>query len=410
MNSIQEFLAERKAKRIKGKLKPSLSEDEQASIIEAADQEFHLNQWLPNAAKRARQLSIVSHPSKLSHPSSKTSPIIAQVLAAPDGFLRTGNVDSALDIVGNAASLDVFSFLSLQLENGKTILEHMEEGTDLIRKLLAIKTATFEEIQAGFLAIKGQESGVTSSQIKQVYFPAKGDYHLLSLLTPSGLIFELKKRVDTMRFSEETKVAREARRKGDFYDEGFDEIWDLTVIGYGGTKPQNISVLNNKNGGIAPLLLSLPPELKAPSVKLPRSDFFANNLWSGRYRENFLALGRLFQADVNNYNIRQGRDNCYQFIIDRVMDEVWRLRSYEIGWSQSKNYIKLPEYQKVWLDDYWINKRKESNIWSNKVIESLSYWMIASYNKITDKIYPKLGDDALKQLRQLIEKNKEDLL
>jgi CRISPR-associated protein Csy1 len=38
-------------------------------------------------------------------------------------------------------------------------------------------------------------------------------------------------------------------------------LGDLTAIGYGGTKPQNISVINNQNSGFSYLLPSMPPIL-----------------------------------------------------------------------------------------------------------------------------------------------------
>jgi CRISPR-associated protein Csy1 len=75
---------------------------------------------VPDAAKRVTQLSMVSHPSKFSHPSAKTSSVIAKVEQSNDGYLRSGNVDYSLDVFGNAAAMDVFKFLSLPLnENSR---------------------------------------------------------------------------------------------------------------------------------------------------------------------------------------------------------------------------------------------------------------------------------------------------
>jgi hypothetical protein len=101
-----------------------------------------------------------------------------------------------------------------------------------------------------------------------IYFPVGDDYHLLSLLTPSAIVYKLKQRINEnfQPFSERNKQEKEKveravkdkkELKGDL-----NSIWNLTAIGYGGTKPQNISVLNNQNGGIAYLLSSMPPILQ----------------------------------------------------------------------------------------------------------------------------------------------------
>lgn len=106
------------------------------------------------------------------------------------------------------------------------------------------------------------DSVVTSSKIKQVYFPVwldDEDYHLLSILTPSGLLFEMRRRIDDIRFSEQTKTLRDLKRKGEYSEVGFKEIYGLTTIGFGGTKPQNISVLNNQNAG-KPIYCFLCPQ------------------------------------------------------------------------------------------------------------------------------------------------------
>jgi len=84
--AIQEFLDERKAARIKGKIKPNIPEDEQLAISNSANDEFLLDNWLPKAAKRAWQVSLLTHPSKFTHSSAKTSPIIATNLTKNDGF------------------------------------------------------------------------------------------------------------------------------------------------------------------------------------------------------------------------------------------------------------------------------------------------------------------------------------
>ena len=76
MNPVQQFLGERKSAWIKAKLKSSKNNiAEQTALESEANQKFQLNSWLPDAAVRASQITMASHPSKFSHPSAKTSAV-----------------------------------------------------------------------------------------------------------------------------------------------------------------------------------------------------------------------------------------------------------------------------------------------------------------------------------------------
>ncbi len=354
-DAIKKLLSSRKADRVKQKIKTHMTAEEVLTVEKEAEEEFLLANWLPNAAKRADQLSLVTHPSKFSHPDAKTSSIIADSKRLPDGFLRTGNVTSELDVFGNAAAMDVYKFLSLKLNDGMTILEHLELRSEKIKTDLSISSASFEELSKDFLAIKikqADETLKTSDKVKQVYFPLDDGYHLLSLLTSSGVVFELRKRIQEIRFSEHAKIAKQDKRGNTYNELGFDELCNLSMIGYGGTKPQNISVLNSAYGGKAYLLSSIPPLVTKKNEILPKNDFFKDSLWLKEVKEYFLALHKIFKLDPNNISIRDNRDNLIQSVIDYIIEKVWLMRSQKIGWSIEKN---LPDYQKIWLDEFHKN-------------------------------------------------------
>ena len=408
--ALQDFLQERKAARLKSKLKASMSVEEQQAVEHDADDEFALETWLPKAAKRAKQLSLVSHLGKFSHPSAKTRSIIATCAYHNDGFVRSGNVDADLDVFGNAAALDVYKFLSLFMQNGKTVLENLEEKTADIQQQFSLKSATFEEIQIGLLAIK-QDNGsdYTSEKVKQVYFPVADDYHLLSILTPSGLLFKLKERITAMRFSEQTKQARDAKRNGVFHEQGFAELYGLTVIGFGGTKPQNISVLNSQNYGQAYLLPSLPPTLQKRTLQPPKRNFFKNSLNPWDYKDSFQTFHQLIVGDYGNADMRQGRDNVIGFIVSEVIAQMWRIRQLEQGWSKQEVYQHLPLYQKHWLDQGCEQEREADDVWLEKVKTELARWFFASYKKVMGNKAKVLGAENFPHIEAIIEQNKEGL-
>lgn len=407
--AIQTYLSERKVTWLKDKLKIAKSEAEQQDIERAAADKFDLANWLPDAAKRAGQLAMVTHPGKFSHPGAKTSSVIADAERKADGYLRTGNVAAEFDVFGNAAALDVHKFLSLTLSDGETVLAHLEQGTPLIKQQFNIPTA-FQELRQGLLSIKSgaAETVKTSEKIKQVYFPVEDGYHLLSLLTPSGLMFKLKERINVLRFSEAAKQARNDRRIQIHHEQGFDEIYNLTVIGFGGTKPQNISVLNNQNGGTSYLLPSLPPPLELRATQKPTTNFFAQSLYLKDYQDKFKALHKLFLDTVpNNIDVREGRDYWILQIVEQLMEKVWAIRELPGGWSESG---ALPPAQKIWLDAANNEKRDDEDEWLDDIIAAVVSWLGIAYKKTIGELKAiPLGDPESKEFRRLLTEHREVL-
>lgn len=391
--AIQSFLSERKESRIKGRIKSCKTDEEIQELERNATEEFLLANWLPSAAKRSKQLAISSHPAKFTHSSAKTSAIIAQSTQKNDGFLRSANSIGEYDASGNAAAMDVYKFLHLQLEDGETILNHLELKTEVIEQQFTLPTASFDEIQQGLLAMKPSTltRQVTDERVKQVYFPVDNGYHLLSLLTASGLIFKLKEKINSFRFSEESKQARLARKNKQHHEQGFIELYDLTMIGYGGTKPQTVSVLNNQNGGTAYLLQSLPPILKKRSINPPRKNFFSENLntehkyFKENLKEYFNELHKQLSNDTNNIHVRNKRDWIIKNIIYEVADRVWQIRYLEAGWSDSDRYENLSQNQKIWLDQQYKETRQQQTDWQDDIKSRLARWLTLSYEETQGK-------------------------
>jgi len=249
--AIQSYFAERKEAWLKKNVKATMQAHEIKELEQQCEQQFSLNEWLPNAAKRAGQISMSTHPCTFSHPSARknkngyVSSVLVTVERVEDGFMKTGNVAVATDALGNAAALDVYKFLTLIMQDGESLLTHIQQESQLAQDLLTIKSTSYADLRSGFLAmVAGATENITSSKIKQVYFPVEDDYHQLSLLTNSGMVYQLRARLDKLRFSDEVKALRDKKRKNEFSEQGYCEIYGLTTIGYGGTKPQNISVLN----------------------------------------------------------------------------------------------------------------------------------------------------------------------
>ena len=405
--SIQNFLNERKELWLKDRLKKAENDSVISELQGQADDKFSLKEWLPDAAKRVTQLSMVSHPSKFSHPSAKTSSLIAQAKQINDGYLRSGNVSYPLDVFGNAAAMDVFKFLSLPLTEKLTVLDGFERQEESLKTLLVGADLDFETLGTEFLKIKATDTSVkTDHLVKQVYFPIEqAEYHLLSVLTPSGLITRLKQSIDTIRFSEETKQAKELRRKNEHHEIGYADIFDLTITAYGGTQPQNVSVLNSQNAGRAYLLSSCPPVLEKRAIRLPKTDFFAQCLYRKNYQESFIQLHKFMQLDLNNDDIRTAIRNIIQFVIDQILVLASKTREYSVeGWSNQDYYASLPKLQRIWLDKIYQTEREEDHDWRDELSREIARWILRSYEKVISDAY-KLGTGEILDVKQRVEKS-----
>jgi len=413
--AISNFFSERKEAWLKKKVKSSMEDYEVKELELECEQLFSCDEWLPNAAKRSGQISMATHPCTFSHPSARknkngyVTSVLANTERINDGLLKSGNVIVETDALGNAAALDVYKFLTLVMEDGNSLLEHIQQDTKLAQDTLNISASSYQELKSGFLAM-AESSGenITSSKIKQVFFPVDDDYHQLSILSNSGMIYQLRKRIDILRFSDEVKELRDKKRKNEYSTQGYSEIYGLTTIGYGGTKPQNISVLNNKNGGKAHLLSSLPPTIEKRNIHFPKSDFFIESFQKRDYSATFKKLHKIFELSRNNIEIRDKRDDVLQELLDQLIDKMWAVRSISSA-QYYKEYSSLDHHQLVWLHDDFIDEREESDQWLDTLIKEISRWLVRSYEKTVGKQAFKLGEEELLFISKSVEQNRDAL-
>ena len=295
------------------------------------------------------------------------------------------------------------------MQDGDNLLTHIQQESQLTKDLLTINATSYQELRRGFLAMaESATENVTSAKIKQVYFPVDDDYHQLSLLTNSGMVYQLRSRLDTLRFSDEVKELRDKKRKNECSEQGYSEIYGLTTIGYGGTKPQNISVLNNQNGGKAHLLSSLPPTIEKRNEHFPKSDFFVESFKKYEYADHFKALHKLFQADYNNINIRDARDRYLQEIIDLLIDKMWSVRAVSQH-QYNADTSSLSSVQHTWLHAGFEKEREESEQWLDALVTEISAWLSRSYEKVLAKKAITLGEAERLLFADIVASNREFL-
>lgn len=416
--AIDTFFKKRKEAWLTKNIKSNMQEEEAQGKRLECDHLFSPEVWLPKAAKRAGQMSLATHPCTFSHPSARknrngyATPVLATADRNSDGFLRSGNVPTETDALGNAAALDVYKFLTLKMEDSRKLVEHIQADSDLAKSLLTVQTEQYQILKDGFLAIMAsadKDNAITSSKVKQVYFPVDSKkYHILSLLSNSGIIYELRSRIDEIRFSETAKEGRKQKRNNEYFEQGFSEIYNLTTIGYGGTKPQNISVLNNQHGGKAHLLPTIPPTLQKRNIRFPRHNFFGESFRYFECRDIFQALHKLFLTDYNNKRIREGRDYRLQDLMERIIARMWAVREVAAEQYRREN-SDLKPHQRTWLCEEFRQLREEEDAWLDKLCKEITAWIIRTYEKVLGRQALKLDESIRLHVYGIVAENREDL-
>jgi CRISPR-associated protein Csy1 len=266
--------------------------------------------------------------------------------------------DFAGDVVGNAATLDVYKFLKLEYQDSALLALVLRRDVDLAAAL-SDEPAQAQVWMSAFAGIVEPRGRVASHALaKQCYWLTGDDphddasFHLLAPLYASSLAHKVYLTIQDDRFSEDAKAAREARKNETFSDRPVREYPQMVVQKLGGTKPQNISQLNSERRGDNFLLASLPPIWRSADIKplLGTDSMFDRYGWRTEVKKLIKTLLAFFKSDpARNMNTSERRDK----LVNDLIDEFWQfsaeLQSLEAGWSQVQA-CQLGSAEKHWLD------------------------------------------------------------
>ena len=327
--------------------------------VEETTAKYEYSVWLADAARRAPQIQAVTHVLKATHPEARGSSLYVDPTELPQheeiGTHSLGR-ERIDDVVGNAAALDVYKFLKLEV-GGRQLLEWFQMDDRDLLAALHKDTAKVKEWAAAFKGLTCSSDDLASHpKAKQVYWCVSGEpcedsgFHILQPLFSSSLTHTLHQEIQDARFGDTNKQARLARRDNKPHDEPYRAYPALAARKLGGTKPQNISQLNSERGGMNYLLASLPPSWDQRSLKVPKTameSFYHYEGVRGLINE-LLALLKSSPAQVMKTRIRRER-------IERTLGASLAAFGAEMqeflepGWSRDTN-CKLPIYERIWLD------------------------------------------------------------
>ncbi len=348
--TISTFINDRKEAKLKG------SED-----LEAASK-YGYAAWLADAARRVAQIQAVTHVLKATHPDARGS----SLHVAPHTLPPHTEIGSHLlgdryadDIVGNAAALDVYKFLKLEVE-GRRLLDWLQDNDADLLQALSHDPATANEWASAFKSLVRPAAALSSHELaKQVYWCVSGEpadnsgFHLLQPLFPSSLVHSVHQDVNDARFGEINKAARQAKRNDKQHDAPYRDYRNLVARKLGGTKPQNISQLNSERGGVNYLLASKPPQWgQKQSPGLLRIDTaFDRFKYHGTVPQELKALCLLIKNDPPKIKPTRSARQAIEQALGQSLAEFGLVNRelFEPGWTRHPD-CKLALCEQLWLD------------------------------------------------------------
>jgi CRISPR-associated protein Csy1 len=355
--------------------------------------------WMEDAARRVTQIQAVTHSLKPIHPDARGTNLYVEPASLPAlqelGSHALGPSFSG-DVVGNAAALDVYKFLKVEVD-----------GTNLLAALLAQDPGALQalhddpaqamDLRDAFIGLTRPRAGAPSShtRAKQLYWLTGSDacaddgYELLAPLFATSLAHAVHAKVQEARFGDANKAARQARRERKAHDGVFHDYPGLAVQKMGGTKPQNISQLNSERGGVNYLLASLPPVWRSSDVRLPvHASSVFEKLFTARaeVRKTVRELRAFLASEPEpNLETRQRREALIDVLLDEMVSFAGELRqTFPAGWTRdAERFQKLVIEEKLWLDPLRTELPGEADFaerwlymdWPAKVGERFANWL-----------------------------------
>jgi CRISPR-associated protein Csy1 len=394
--AITGFIEARREAKLKGK------EDDAGTASK-----YDYATWLADAASRARNLRVVTHPIKFTHSGIKGASSVhmgAAELAAHDEIGTHSLAVQQLDFaISDAKHLDVYSFLK-EMVDGKHLLEWLQEDDADLTNALDDNPAAAAVLMKSFKQVLQSDDKLVSSTLaKQIYWlkvedpTDDGQYHLLQPMFSSSLEQAVHEDIRSVR--EAAFAARGTRKQTSTFAD-HSTYPDLVARTIGGSNAQNVSPQNKARGGVNYLLASLPPPAWHPPqgrdlrnlesvFDEKRSAFFV----FGNVRTLLRELATFLDTDpVRNKETRGRVDSMVQAISEELaLFGVATKHRYPVGWTHDETCC-LPECERLWLDgersedDADFKSAYEFGDWADEVAGRFGLWLNGQLRKRSDKL------------------------
>lgn len=345
-------------------------------------EKFKPANWLTDAAKRAKQISMVTHAPKFTHTDSKSSGVYFKASGKASSLLSTATLPAPrVDVIGNAAALDVASLL--QLSDGESsLLSHIAEKDSSAFGVFAEGELQLKNWMDGFSEALSAKTLTSHKLAKQLYFPVVDQgYHLLAPLYASSLSQALYQRVADSRYGDVAKAIRQAKRDEKYSLSKAVDFPGIAVQTFGGTKPQNVSQLNSGRGGKSFLLSCQAPKWDTQLRPPVRGKWAFWNAYDERAWRTARSLKNYLISISDKTRTLERRDRRAEYVdelIDRLLQFAAEVRALDsvAGWSVGSD---LTRSEQLWLDphrtDREFTEQRDLGDWQQDIANQFGIWL-----------------------------------
>lgn len=241
-----------------------------------------------------------------------------------------------------------------------------ESGFDYLNKLLLKKPL-------------GEQTDGKNKQL--LFYQQDGNYTCLIPLYPTSITHYVYQKISNVEYSEVNLQARKNRRENKD-PAPYCDMPNLAVTILGGTNSNNVSRLNNIQGGRNYLLPSLPPKISQDrefSLSKFCENFFESKTLKYHIQDDFNYVVQVVKDTRNTIDVRDKRKDAIDRLLHTIFGIAHVLQNKPAGWS--KTYA-LPLAQKIWLDPYRADLDGEAKFadektkqeWQKIILQDFASW------------------------------------
>lgn len=308
---------------------------------------------------------------------------IKDVSEKDTSYMTTSSLpDPTYDITyNNAIKITPAGFLNIKVGDS-TIFERIQKQDFQWLYDLFGKSSKTKGIAENFSSLVAEQVLKNAQGLKQVYFPVDDGYHQIAPIFASSLCQSITDKIDSVRKGENYKRARAARRAGQYTD-GFAIYYPgCAVLKFGGTQPQNVSVLNQKRYGQAILLSCAAPKWSSILSPPVNTESIFSTVLSRLTFEQTTQLRRYLIALKGKAGTMESRRHI-TLLVDSILDIVFNYAASiqalteHAGWSQ-QSQLKATA-QRLWLDphnpDEEFKQQRKLKVWQQEICEQFAEWL-----------------------------------
>lgn len=222
----------------------------------------------------------------------------------------------------------------------------------------------------------------TDGKNKQLlFYQQDGNYTCLIPLYPTSITHYVYQKISNVKYSEVNLQARKNRRENKD-PAPYCDMPNLAVTILGGTNSNNVSRLNNIQGGRNYLLPSLPPKISQDrefSLSKFCENFFESKTLKYHIQDDFNYVVQVVKDTRNTIDVRDKRKDAIDRLLHTIFGIAHVLQNKPAGWS--KTYA-LPLAQKIWLDPYRADLDGEAKFadektkqeWQKIILQDFASW------------------------------------